>query len=155
MLCLLKVVIYKFIEVVIQVFLTGNLLLAKTAENHTPYLWTLPSPFCRLSLNFQNGPTVTVTHAALFHLENCWRVLGVIYPFTTGSSLKPARSIKWTSVVSHQALHLLLICTNQCSSLGRIWCPLLWYLRTKIFESRYCFYQKGEFCIVVETEESC
>lgn len=53
--------------------------------------------------------------------------------------LKAARSIKWTSVVSHQLLHLLLICTNQCSSLVLIWCLLLWYLRTKIIENRYLF----------------
>lgn len=44
MLYLSKIVIDKFGEAVTLIFLTGNRLFAKMAENETPFLW-VPSPF--------------------------------------------------------------------------------------------------------------
>lgn len=144
------------------IFPTGNLLLAKVVENHASFPWVLPFPFWfRIHLvelqflsTYRMDP-VLLTHVLPSSIQRIGEDRLVQYTLLQSlSSLKPARSVKWTSVVSHQALHLLLICTNQYSSLVLIWRALLWYLRTKIIENRYRFYQKTEFCIVVEAEES-
>lgn len=93
MLFLLKIVIDSFGEAVTLIFLTGNRLLAKIAENDTPFLRT-PSPFwfkrnCGISVTLQNRLNVPMTCAALFHPENLKDCL-VQFVLLQSVSLRPA-----------------------------------------------------------------
>lgn len=118
-------------EAVSLIFPTGDVLLAKVAENNTPFLWN-PSPFwfkmhieevwdfCHLTEGTQY-----LQHCCLLSSRESQGLLGAMCPFTVRVESEACRSIKGI-LCSHFKPYIC--CSFALTSV------LLWYL----FDAHYC-----------------